>query len=130
MRLVRIEPATEGVRLGFKYDSWLVELVKTLPGHRFDRASKTWTVRDSVESVRQFFERNGVQVLVSGQHNRTASNGKHSNGTDWAVALLGECSPELRQQVFRALSKVLHPDTGGDQRLMQQLLEARKRTEG
>lgn len=44
---------------------------------------------------------------------------------DWAVQLLSGCDPALSTKVFRALARTLHPDTGGNATLMQQLNAAR-----
>jgi len=46
----------------------------------------------------------------------------------WADALLTAAGPELAPRVFKALAAVLHPDTGGDTTLMQQLNAARDRS--
>jgi hypothetical protein len=45
----------------------------------------------------------------------------------WAVVLMEAVGPQRREAVFRALTRVLHPDvTGGDNTLQQQQLnEAR-----
>jgi hypothetical protein len=40
------------------------------------------------------------------------------------VALFSELPTPLRQPVYRALSKVLHPDVGGSDELMKQLNKA------
>jgi hypothetical protein len=39
----------------------------------------------------------------------------------WATALYDSLPPRLRQPVFRALARLLHPDTGGDKKVMQEL---------
>lgn len=46
----------------------------------------------------------------------------------WADLLLADLDPELHKKVVRALARVLHPDMGGDHRLMQQLNDADART--
>ena len=43
----------------------------------------------------------------------------------WARELMRRCAPEIREKVYKALAKVLHEDLGGDQRLMQELNDAR-----
>lgn len=46
----------------------------------------------------------------------------------WADELLTAAGPELAPRLFKALAAVLHPDTGGDNQLMQQLNAARDRS--
>jgi len=44
---------------------------------------------------------------------------------DWAAALLAAVGPDRVDAAVRALSRVLHPDAGGDADLQRQLLAAR-----
>jgi hypothetical protein len=43
----------------------------------------------------------------------------------WARELMRRCPPELREKLYKAIARVLHTDLGGDQRLMQELNDAR-----
>lgn len=52
---------------------------------------------------------------------------KAAHDANWAESLLSKCPPELGDRVFRALTKALHPDTGGDTVLMRDLNVARDR---
>lgn len=44
---------------------------------------------------------------------------------NWAEQLLGKLSPEQSDKAYKALTKVLHPDAGGDNNLMRDLNVAR-----
>ncbi|HWT48540.1 MAG TPA: hypothetical protein VN255_08180, partial [Mycobacterium sp.] len=44
----------------------------------------------------------------------------------WAKILFRRVGRERREPVFRALTRVLHPDVGGDHHLMQELNAARE----
>lgn len=44
--------------------------------------------------------------------------------TDWASGMFAALSPELGEKVYRALSRVLHPDADGDGRQQQILNDA------
>lgn len=53
--------------------------------------------------------------------------GHSSTARTWADALFAAMVPGLSAQAFRALAKVLHPDTGD---LMRQLVDAHERVTG
>jgi hypothetical protein len=53
---------------------------------------------------------------------------RSSPSNDWAHSLFRAVGPDRAEAVYKALSRVLHPDTPtGDHQLMQQLNEARRR---
>lgn len=61
------------------------------------------------------------------QENQRLKREAEAKQGDWATSLLRRCPPELEEKVFRALTRVLHPDTGGDNDLMRDLNVARDR---
>ncbi|HZN75693.1 MAG TPA: hypothetical protein VFC00_29020 [Micromonosporaceae bacterium] len=50
-----------------------------------------------------------------------------ARGHSWAGQLLDQCPPALAEKVFKALTRVLHPDAGGDNDLQRDLNVARDR---
>lgn len=100
-------------------------------GFRWQPEGKTWIYqhyslygfdRSTVaETLSAFLRHDGDTVTITYasspvQHTRTQ--------TDWATALFAALTPELGEQAYRALSRVLHPDTGGDGRQQQVLNDA------
>lgn len=83
--------------------------------HEADRRS--W----NAERTRLERDRQRLQQEV----NRLRSTAAAASGQDWAEQLLGKLTPEQADKAYRALVRVLHPDVGGDHRLMQQLNVAR-----
>lgn len=110
----------------FRYDPQAVQIVKSVPVHRWDPQAKEWTVETSwVELLAKRFYDKGYLVSVDGEL--------------WAppdpkliapplLALFDVLPARLRAPAYRALSKVLHPDAGGDVELMKQLNQANERS--
>lgn len=65
-------------------------------------------------------ERQRLQQEVIGLKSKAAAGTR-----TWAEELLGRLTPEQADQVFKALTRVLHPDVGGNGGLMKQLNVAR-----
>jgi hypothetical protein len=83
----------------------------------------------------------GDSVLVSyscgttkehlpGSSEEKAQSKNAQTGKGWAIDLLSACSPELADNVYRQLSRALHPDVGGDEVLMKELNMARDALKG
>lgn len=51
-------------------------------------------------------------------------------GGSWADEFFERLPEELRDRAFRALTRLLHPDRGGDEAMMRDLLDARERAAG
>jgi hypothetical protein len=114
----------------FRYDPDLVELLKTAvpSGARdWNPATKEWTIRAGhAEQLASALRSTGHKVL--GLDPPRSDPPPRADGPDtaqWARDLLTRVGPSHRDPVFRALTKVLHPDVGGDHRLMQDLNRAR-----
>jgi hypothetical protein len=106
----------------FRYDPVAVAIVKSVPAHarRYDPENRTWYVdRGYATQLADDFSEAGFVVL--GIRPRAAIC-----ESDWARAVLRRVGTQRHDAVFRALSKVLHPDAAaGDTVLMRELLDAR-----
>ena len=112
----------EHTTVRFPYDERAVQIIKSVPVHRWDPATKTWTTETSwVQLLAKRFHDTGFPVAVDGDL--------------WAPpdmktlrppmqALFDALPAHLRKPAYLALSRVLHPDAGGDQELMKQLNNA------
>jgi hypothetical protein len=131
-----------GYRVHFPYDPTLVALIKSaVPAgqRRWDPEAKRWTILDTFSA--NYFARKaraaGHAVEMDGVRHESDSRFRGQQqapprssstvSTDWATALLRAVGKERQDAVYKALSRVLHPDVGGDTELMQQLNEARRR---
>jgi hypothetical protein len=121
----------------FRYDPDLVELLKTaVPGHARDwnPATKTWTVDvGHAEPLASALRATGHKVLgldAPRTDPPPRADGSAPDTAQWARILFRRVGPNHRDPVFRALTKVLHPDVGGDHSLMQELNQAREQLTG
>jgi hypothetical protein len=115
------------VHLSFRYDAGLVDLVRSMPDRTWNPDDKHWTIPAvDLDEFIQKAKSLGHQVQVIGEND--SHRGPSTNGSaDWAGTLFAAVGTDRAQSVYRALSKVLHPDVGGDTKLMQQLSEAYER---
>jgi hypothetical protein len=112
-----------------RYDAQAVAIIKSTPLHRWDKERKTWTVdMESVPLLAQTFETAGFLVAVDGVPWAERSTPKAETFASPLVALFGVLPSHMRKPTYRALSKVFHPDAGGDTKLMQQLNDALERS--
>ncbi len=118
----------DGYGVRFRYDPALVELLKTaVPSYArsWDPSLKQWQIQAGhAERLASALRATGHQVigLDPDPPPRTTT------GTDtarWAKILFRRVGPSRREPVFRALTRVLHPDVGGDTALMRELNDAR-----
>jgi hypothetical protein len=106
----------------FRYDPVAVEIMKSVPVHRWDPQAKQWTTETSwVQLLAKRFHEKGYQVAVDGElwappNLRTLAPP--------ILALFDVLPAHLRAPAFKALAKILHPDAGGDTELMKQLNKA------
>ena len=82
---------------------------------------------DSVDALAGALRAAGQHVFFTagGADNRRAPSPGTPDRT-WAEHLFAAVGPAHADATYRAMSKVLHPDTGGDTVLMQQLNAARR----
>jgi hypothetical protein len=122
---VRVQPTADGLTyfVRFRYDADLVELIKLLPqrARRWDKVAGCWRVNATyIEDLLDLLRVNGCRIIGGPQSSRTV--------TSWADDLYAAVGLRRVDQVHRALTKVLHPDTDtGDVELMKQLNAARDR---
>jgi hypothetical protein len=125
-------------------------IIKDLPSRKWDPDKRYWRIPTDLIGVLQTrLEATGDKVTVErppppgnndsrriqqleqevqrlrGQlHQARSTTAAHSSS--WAESLLDQCGAELGARVVRALSKVLHPDAGGDSDLQRDLNVARE----
>jgi hypothetical protein len=108
----------------FNYDAEAVEVVRSVPGRKWNPGEKVWTIPvDMVGLAAARFAEAGYEVLVDGVAYRPSSALTGSTGNPF-TALLASLPERLRKPTYRALARVLHPDHGGDHKAMQALNQA------
>jgi hypothetical protein len=113
---------TADVRFG--YHETLVNIVRAIPGRRWEAARKRWLIpADAVEAAAAAFIRAGCTVTVDG----AVWSPRRRSTADRIELIVGlfEAVPDrLASPTHRALARVWHPDAGGDAALMRELNEA------
>jgi hypothetical protein len=113
--------------VSFPYDAKAVELIKTIAGRRWNPDFKRWTIEaGDIAMAAVMFVRAGYDVAIDGQPYEEVSRSSAPILSP-LVSFFAALPHRLRQPTYRALSKVLHPDAGGDTRLMQELNRAMER---
>jgi hypothetical protein len=132
MATARILVESGEARIHAPYE--LREIPKSLPGRSWDRDRKCWRIPASlVDEAANALRVAGCTVFVTNPDGTAWSSGRpgagirDEPGSGWADLLLEVVGPTRHDKVFRALTKVLHPDVGGDAGLMRDLLAARER---
>jgi hypothetical protein len=113
----------------------LREIVKTIPGRKWDPVGKCWTVPlPFVPDLADALRAAGSTVHVTKPDGTPWASGRTGEGrrdtpaADWAEQLLRAVGPDRAERVHRALVRVLHPDAeGGSTELMAALNRARDR---
>lgn len=109
----RVVVTADGEHLVIAAPYEALDLVRTIPGRRWDKTRKVWTCpAAALPAVRTAFALWPHGVLYD------LDDGP---ATDWAGALFAAVPPRLHKKVHRALAGVLHPDADGDHRAMQAL---------
>ncbi len=105
--------------LKFPYDEAAIKIVKSVPIHRWSSEAKTWTVETSwLQLLEKRFTDASYTVAIDGEL-WTPPDMKALSPP--MSALFDALPAHLRQPAYQVLSKVLHPDVGGDQELVKQL---------
>ncbi len=122
-----------GAEVRFPYNRELVDLLKAhvpYDEREWDPDRKVWTVwaaslyLDAFLSGAIYY---GHEVLDLRKKQETPPPPQEPSPS-WADALFQAVGPERANAVYRALSRVLHPDTEhGDHELMVQLTDARQK---
>ncbi|HTX96848.1 MAG TPA: hypothetical protein VME67_19525 [Mycobacterium sp.] len=125
--------ATYTVR--FRYDPALIELVKAaVPSHArsWNPATKEWTVSAGyAERLAKALRATGHQVIglePSPADPPPRAGAFTSDMSQWARILFRRVGPTRRDPIFRALTKVVHPDNPatGDTAIQRELNAARE----
>lgn len=104
------------------------DVIKCFPGRRWNPQHRCWLVGASfADAMAEALRAAGCSVIVT--YHR-AQQRAELRGGGWADELFTAVGPSRAEVVYRALSRVLHPDAGGDTALMQQLNAARQRCRG
>jgi hypothetical protein len=106
----------------FNYDPEAVEIMKSVPVHRWSREDKRWTTEASwVELLAKRFTEKGYAVAIDGEVWRPPDPKVLAPPLE---AFFRALPAHLRGPAYKALVRVLHPDTGGDNEWMKQLNKA------
>ncbi len=111
----------------FPYDEQAVTIIRTIPGRHWNAELKQWLIAtDRARLAAKRFHDAGFTVTIDGRAYESTPPPSPTSATAKPplVALFNVLPDRLRQPVYKALSKVLHPDVGGDTALMQQLNRA------
>lgn len=124
--VVRFTRFAHGYRVQFRYDEELLAVVKSLPpdARSWDKVSKHWTVYDPYgERLASDLVQLGCVVVGIG-----GTEQPDDDPARWARTLLHRVGPQRSDAVFRALTRVLHPDNAatGDTQLQRELNTARE----
>jgi hypothetical protein len=108
----------------FPYNDEAVAIMHSIPGRRWEPAGRFWIIRlDTIRLAATRFHAAGFDVTIDGipwEPTTGLTQPPHAP----LVALFRFLPERLRQPAYRALSRVLHPDTGGDDELMKALNRA------
>jgi hypothetical protein len=128
--VIRITTHGGEARVVFDYDAEAVAIIRTISGRRWDPDHRYWTIPTTgINLAARRFADIGFTVTVDGRPwTPPAPSPPPARAIGSPVDAFYHClPPHLREPVYKALLKVLHPDTGGDTRLMQELNASRER---
>ncbi len=117
----------------FSYDAEIVDAMRTVPGAYWAPHARAWLVPSGYDWVLESALAGWpVQWAPGTQPYRESRLPEPAAvSVSWASTLLTAVGPSRAESVFRALSKILHPDTPtGDGELMRALIEARDSAAG
>ncbi|MCI4674784.1 hypothetical protein [Candidatus Mycolicibacterium alkanivorans] len=124
MTTIHIRETDGRYEFRFPYSPDVIGIIKTAPAYsrEWDPARKRWLIDigPDASAVIDLLVDHGHTVVGLPEQRRTADS------ATWAEELLTACPPHIREQVYRALTKVLHPDAGGTTKLQQELNDARQ----
>jgi hypothetical protein len=125
--VIRITTHGHEARVEFPYDDEARLIIRSIPGRTWDPERRCWTIeRGDVDLAARRFSDAGFGVTVDGKPWTSPSWPRSMNGS--AVdAFYAALPATLREAVYKALVRVLHPDAGGDTRLMRELNASRER---
>lgn len=124
MATIRFSRSGAQYVVAFRYDAGLVDLIKTVPGYArtYDPTTRQWHI-DSYEARQLAAAMQGLGHTVVGLEQPRHEPPKRAaiSESDWARALFRRLGSTRSDAAYRALSKVCHPDIGGDTALQREL---------
>ena len=129
MTAVRFTAGGRGYTVTFAYNPAVVALIKdTVPGYArsWVAGRKVWEVDDGWgEALAAMLRGKGHTVIGLESRQRQQPSGSPAEPSQWARLMFRRLGPTRRAAAYRALSKVLHPDTPtGDTALQRELNDA------
>ena len=119
--MIVIEQIGTELHVAFRYDPAVIDKMRTVPSAHWNPSIRQWVVGAQLATHLRIALRQWEVAWAD-----TAPSAANDGTGSWATNLFAVVGPDRREAVFRALSKVLHPDTAtGDTALMQTLLDAR-----
>jgi hypothetical protein len=128
-------PDDDHYTVRFDYDREVVAILEDIPdfARKWWPASRSWWIFGYYAGyLASELDAHGHTVIGLDPTHWRRHGGEHSAqhnsyaGDDWAKALFARVGPERADAVFKALTRVLHPDNqdSGDGRLQQELNDA------
>jgi hypothetical protein len=97
-------------------------------GRKWDPATKLWIIEPNYHSLALRLAKHHYNKVIlkdtHGYHSDETPEPKKPRDADWAAAMFAAVPEQLHQPLYRAISKVLHPDIGGDPENMKTLTRA------
>ena len=123
--LIQIVTQEADAYVKFRYDESVIAMVRRMPNREWDRHNKVWWFdADDARTLATLLHRMGHEVFLDDVEFKpllVKTNGQTGNVFETFFDFLPGV---LRAPMYRAQSKILHPDLGGDNRLMQMLNDA------
>src|SRR5262245_35431914 len=129
---IEVRPGDPDALISAPYEARFA--IKELPTRRWNKLRKRWVipVGDVDLAVVQLRSAGWHVSVIGGRANEepppTPPPARERTQPTWADLLFTALPDRFHGPVYTALSKVLHPDIGGDTAAMQQLNAARDRT--
>ena len=106
----------------FRYNEAIIAIVKRMPKRWWDKPNRVWWFRaEDARTLATVLYRAGYVVFLDEAEFRPPVISYNGSGGSLLVSYFQSLPEELRKPLYRAMSKVLHPDMGGDTELMKQL---------
>ena len=105
------------------------DLIKGMPTRHWNKTEKCWVIPSTdVPLLHMSLQGAGFTTwIVDDPADSTGQRGdaRTSTADTWADRMFAELEPPLADKAFKALIRVLHPDTGGSTTAMKALNSAR-----
>ncbi len=119
MTAVRFERRSDAYALTFTYEAFIVDVIKlTVPPYArtWSKPRREWLIEPVYgRPLADELRRQGCTIIGLDE----ANDGQH-----WARAVFQRVGPDRAPLAYRLLSRLCHPDHGGDHQLQLELNEA------